>query len=968
VKAITACHCEVFSHPRIITNPPARTFVDYRVGDYTTFRQALLRARLQEKALADWQPSRQDDLAVQMLEWWAYLADVLTFYNEQAIQEVLLRTAVVPQDVRRIIRLLGYRPRPGIGATGVVAAVTDSAQPFVLPRGFAIEGLSAPGQSAQVFELDDDVEIGMLGRPLPPSARIPLPSIASSAPRVGRKIPAPMDPITRRFLNFIPARTPAEPDPPAVRGGAITMTLDRVVMTVQPGDTILFLKRNWRGHLDDPTGFAMATVSDVEPLWDATGHAITRMTSLLAHSLSAPHKDYRVLRASQHTHLWLYHKRYPGSSNLSLSNISGVLQVVQTIFDPLHLVTSGPPSQPPEDPRVLAGLSVPVPPFPERRPQGAAHLEAITRGINSGDPVLFEKRDGGAPGGPFRAQLVKVTGYSEEIWYANPPEIDRIGQGPPIGPPGSGGALAGLVGGGAAAPIPIPHSKITFDVNPFLDGMSMDGADIDKIVVHYGWEEVGEQVDASPAERAKTVAVPPLPGVPIDVPLPVLLKDATGKGKIVLTGQPDTGDGEELVPPLEALLHLLPISRGRTVEREVLGSGDSILIRQEFVLKRSPLTYLANTGPGSVDAYRSTLRIRVDGIEWHEVPSLHGVAATARVFVTREDDEQKTHVRFGDGETGARLPTGTDNIVAQYRYGSGAAVPPVGTLTSILKPQRGLQRIENPVPPGGGADPESREQVRRYAPRSVLTFGRAVSGDDYETVAAQTPGVQRARVYWSWDGASQRTLVKVFVGDDAGAVAAATAALRAFADPNRPVLVTLAAPMYADVSFTLEIGPAYEPESVRTAVSAALLDPRNKIFGIEVAQIGRTVYDSQIHEACLRIDGVRAVRALRFGIWTQEPRLSNPDLDPGPPPAETVDVAARSIALETLHFLDPGEVALPRDWQPNDRVDPPRGPRFTLEDVVRLESGVRHSPGEGSFYLLRGDRLHIAAEVVRHAE
>ncbi|MBK8211872.1 MAG: hypothetical protein IPK78_19955 [Rhodospirillales bacterium] len=177
--------------------------------------------------------------------------------------------------------------------------------------------------------------------------------------------------------------------------------------------------------------------------------------------------------------------------------------------------------------------------------------------------------------------------------------------------------------------------------------------------------------------------------------MPVLIKDATGKGKLGRLGQTGTDEGEELVPPLEALLHLLPISRGRTVEGEVLGSGNSILIQQEFVLQRSPLTYLADTGPRSVDGYRSTLRIRVDGIEWHEVPSLHGVPSDARVFVTREDDEQKTHVRFGDGENGARLPTGTDNVVAQYRYGSGAAVPPVGTLTSIL--------TDSPVRPALGA-------------------------------------------------------------------------------------------------------------------------------------------------------------------------------------------------------------------------------------------------------------------------
>src|SRR5262249_5243728 len=152
-------------------------------------------------------------------------------------------------------------------------------------------------------------------------------------------------------------------------------------------------------------------------------------------------------------------------------------------------------------------------------------------------------------------------------------------------------------------------------------------------------------------------------------------------------------------------------------------------------------------------------------------------------------------------------------------------LPRPGTLTSILQPRPGLRAIVNPVPVGGGADPDPPDQIRRYAPRSVLTFGRAISGDDYETVAAQTPGVKRARAYWSWDAASQRSVVKVFVGDDSAAVAAARTALNAFGDPNRPIVVALAAPVYPDLTVAIEVDRAYDPDAVRAAVQAALLDP-----------------------------------------------------------------------------------------------------------------------------------------------
>src|SRR5207237_6648540 len=143
----------------------------------------------------------------------------------------------------------------------------------------------------------------------------------------------------------------------------------------------------------------------------------------------------------------------------------------------------------------------------------------------------------------------------------------------------------------------------------------------------------------------------------------------------------------------------------------------------------------------------------------------------------RRDEEGKTHVLFADGVYGARLPSGRENVVARYRYGSGAASPSAGALTALLQPRPNVRAVRNPVPVGGGADPDPPEQIRRYAPRSVMTFGRAVSGLDYETIAAQTPGVARARVYWSWDASEQRNLVKVYVGDDGVAVTAASQAL-----------------------------------------------------------------------------------------------------------------------------------------------------------------------------------------------
>ena len=101
------CPCDQFTHPQVISNPPGRTSIAYRVGDYIAFREALLRSRPGEVELLNWRPGAQGDLAVQMVEWWAYLADILTFYNERIANEDYLRTAVLPESVQRLIRTLG---------------------------------------------------------------------------------------------------------------------------------------------------------------------------------------------------------------------------------------------------------------------------------------------------------------------------------------------------------------------------------------------------------------------------------------------------------------------------------------------------------------------------------------------------------------------------------------------------------------------------------------------------------------------------------------------------------------------------------------------------------------------------------------------------------------------------------------------------------------------------------------------
>ena len=735
-----------------ITNAPAQDAVRYRVGDFASVRAALLQPLAGEQQLADWRPSGESDLAGQVVEWWAYLADVLTFYNERLANEAYLRTAVLPENVRRLIRMLGYRPRPGIAASGMLAALLNRPTELTLPAGLAFQSKPGPGKEPQTFEVDADTTVG------PPDA--------------------------------------VDVDPPPAGGlvttvaGAETIVLRGTVSSVRAGDRLLLLPRTYTGT----QATAYATVAAVATERDPRGRPRTRVAFAGALGLAgAQAAQYRALKSLDAAHTWPHH--------------------------PAAAITNT-----------------------------AIHLESIQRDISAGDVVLVETPASATP----PPGLVRVTATSEPVWYANAASTT-----PATAPPQP------------AIAIPIPHTEITHSSPVAAEWTANPGT----VVVRHTWLDVGEPIGppvatwtagAGATVSAVGGAIPSL-----GTGRPVQIEDAVGLG-VAARAAPAAGAGMKLenLPapppvlraPLRALWALVPVSRGETVAREVLGSGDATRAFQEFAVAKTSLTYLP--APGTAGGYRSTLRVWVDGIEWHEAESFFEQPPDARIFVTREDDEARTHVRFGDGINGARLPTGTGNVVARYRFGSGAEAPAAGTLTVIQQPLPNLQAVRNPVPVGGGADPDPAEAIRRYAPRSVLSFGRAVSGDDYETVAAQTPGVARARVYWSFDAAAQRAGVTVYVGDDDAAVDAARAAIAAAQDPNRPLSVKKAVGIRIRVQLALRLDPGRESATVLAAVRAALVHPERGLVGRAAVGIDQTLWRSDIHAAALAVAGAVAVHAL----------------------------------------------------------------------------------------------------------
>ena len=474
-------------------------------------------------------------------------------------------------------------------------------------------------------------------------------------------------------------------------------------------------------------------------------------------------------------------------------------------------------------------------------------MAALLRQIQPGDWLVFT-----APGIP--SQVVQVLSTADVLGDAS----------------SSGGPSTVVASTPAVTSLPVLHTRLTLK-SPLFP--SLAGA-ASSISVQFGWVEAAVLVDQP---------IPAWPGSPKLEPIQPAQFPAVGSTTILLA---DTaGDGAQasatvaadgslainwpttttlplspaLVPPITVYYDLLPVSAGKTVTNEIVGSGDSTQPGQSFTLSKSPVTYLAL---GS--SYTSTIALTVNGLPWTEVQSFYNQPANAQVFVSRQDANQMTHLDFGDGVNGALLPTGTNNIVATYRYGGGASSPPAGKLTTIAKSYPGLQSVVNPVAVAGGSDPDPAALLKQYAPRSVLTFGRAVSVFDYQAIAAGAPGVSMASAVWTWDAANQRAGVAVYVAGQPGVAASVQTLLAASGDPNRPVTVLTAIEIPVTLTLQLIVLAGADTSAIEANVTTALCDPATGLFSPPQIAIGQALFDSNIEAVLQSVPGVLAVASSTF--------------------------------------------------------------------------------------------------------
>ena len=133
-------------------------------------------------------------------------------------------------------------------------------------------------------------------------------------------------------------------------------------------------------------------------------------------------------------------------------------------------------------------------------------------------------------------------------------------------------------------------------------------------------------------------------------------------------------------------LNVVPAAAGQVVSVPI-GSGDPQQAHQSFKIA-NPVAAIG-TPNAPTAAPQTSLNVYVDGSPWTRVSSLTQAGPTDDVYVQSQNADGSVTISFGDGNHGALLPAGTNNVFATYLKGGGpdTEVAPGAVLQALDRPQ-----------------------------------------------------------------------------------------------------------------------------------------------------------------------------------------------------------------------------------------------------------------------------------------
>lgn len=788
---------------RPIDNAPGQSSVHYRSVRYGTSREAMLDALARDTGwLRDLNTRDPADPTIALIDAWAIGGDVLSFYAERIVNESYLPTAQERRSLRSLARLIDYELRPGKAAEAWIAFTLETAAGAPLevpiPVGVRIKSVPGPGETMATFETVEAITAR-------PHLNAMLPRL--SRPQTFADIAAAQSALCTGVLNDVrrgdwlllatdPAVTPTLQRVAAVTTDA-PANCTRIDMTLNPIRPEVFFPLVY--FLADIAGFSAGALGGAM----VENYLINNAWSQLAFEASALSSGLDVNQIVMHLQIANYDPPLPPDTGLFR------FRARAGIFGHNVPVAIGPENPalgvPPSFSEMLSGRSIPLDvDLPDLREGGWVAFLPST-----GDP--FITRVAGVVTATHRHG--KLTARTTRITLDNDPPAEILGK--------CSTEIAVLVDSVELPLAPLPVTEAVTGSTLPLDTYYAGLVPGRPVVV------TGERADLAGVTTSEihTIASVSL----VDAHSVIALQSA-------ITG-PFKRDTVRINANVALATH------GET-EAQPIGHGNGMLGGQVFALPARPLTYVGAPTPSGVAA---ALEIRVDGLLWHEVPSLRDAGPLDPVYALRHQEDGTTLVQFGDGTNGRRLPTGINNVVAVWRKGLGqTGMVRAGQLTLLAGAPQGVKSAVNPLAAYGAADGETLEDARRNAPLSVMTLGRIVTLTDYADFARAYVGIAKAHAIWSWTGTQKSVLLTVAGTGGAAIEARDMANLRAaIAEASdRGIAVTIAnhRPATFRLKASIRVLPSHQPDLVIADAKARLASA----FGFASRDLGQAVARSEV--------------------------------------------------------------------------------------------------------------------------
>jgi hypothetical protein len=129
-----------------------RQVIDYLARDYASFRQALL--ELIPSKLPEWSDRSEADFGVVLIELFAYMADILSYYQDRIANEAFLATAQERRSVIQHLRLIGYEMAPAAPGSAALSVIVGNDQngTIEIRKGDQFATATTPDRPSVTFE------------------------------------------------------------------------------------------------------------------------------------------------------------------------------------------------------------------------------------------------------------------------------------------------------------------------------------------------------------------------------------------------------------------------------------------------------------------------------------------------------------------------------------------------------------------------------------------------------------------------------------------------------------------------------------------------------------------------------------------------------------------------------------------------------------------------------------------------